>query len=122
MQANNLASGNTQSCGCYHAENLTGMFKPNKNRLYNSWRAMKARCFNPNNNRYHLYGGRGITVCDEWLTFEGFRAWSLSNGYADDLTIDRIDPDGNYTPNNCRWLHPYKQSSNRRCVLRGKQA
>lgn len=122
VQANNLTSGNTQSCGCYHAENLNGMFKPNKNRLYNSWRAMKARCLNPNNNRYYLYGGRGITICDEWLSFKSFKEWALSNGYADDLTIDRIDPDGNYTPDNCRWIHPDKQSRNRRCVLRGKQA
>lgn len=122
VQSNNLSSGNTQSCGCYHSENLHGMFKPNKNRMYNSWRAMKARCLNPNNNRYRLYGGRGITICDEWLSFEGFKKWAMSNGYADNLTIDRIDPDGNYTPDNCRWLHPSKQSASRRCAQRGKQA
>lgn len=122
VRANNLTSGNTQSCGCLHSENLTGMYKPNANRLYNSWRAMKARCFNQNNNRFHLYGGRGITVCDDWMSFENFKSWALDNGFSEELTIDRIDPDGNYCPENCRWLHPSKQSASRRCAQRGKQA
>lgn len=112
----NLGSGNTQSCGCLK-KTVKGAYLPNKNRVYNSWRAMRARCNNENNNRYHLYGGRGISVCDEWNdSFDKFREWALSNGYADNLTIDRIDPDGNYCPENCRWIPPEMQSSTRRCA------
>lgn len=109
-----IRNGNTQSCGCLHAERLTGCYVPNKNRLYNSWRAMKARCTNPNNNRYYAYGARGIEVCEEWSRFLTFKVWALNNGYADDLTLDRIDPDGNYEPGNCRWIPPQAQAANKR--------
>lgn len=77
-----------------------------KTRLYASYHAMKKRCYNNNDKRYHRYGGRGITVCAEWLDkkngFINFYNWAMANGYQDDLTIDRINNDGNYEPSNCR--------------------
>lgn len=71
--------------------------------LYRRWSDMKARCFNPNSCNYQYYGGRGITVCEEWLDFENFYNWAIANGYSKDLSLDRIDNDGDYTPDNCRW-------------------
>jgi hypothetical protein len=74
---------------------------------------MKRRCFNPNNKRYERYGGRGITVCDEWIyDFQAFYDWATQNGYDESLTLDRIDVNGNYTPNNCRWITAREQQSN----------
>ena len=117
VRQGNLRAGNTKSCGCLRLENK-GAYEPNPNRLYNSWSAMKRRCYSKANNRYHLYGGRGIKICDEWKTsFEAFKEWSLKNGYAENMTIDRIDPDGDYCPENCRWIPPEKQSSTRRCAM-----
>lgn len=83
-------------------------------RLFRIWADMKSRCFNPNVPSYVRYGGRDITVCDEWKNnFQVFYDWSMSNGYQDDLTIDRKDNDGNYEPSNCHWTTVKKQSLNR---------
>ena len=86
-------------------------------KIGNSYRAMMERCFNPNNWKYPKYGGRGITICDEWKEkTKGrivFYKWAISNGYAEGLTIDRKDNDGNYTPSNCRWADNYQQANNK---------
>lgn len=81
--------------------------------LYQCWIDMKHRCSNPKYRDYHRYGGRGITVCDEWMTFKPFLEWSLNNGYEKGLEIDRIDNNGNYDPMNCRWTNEQTQSINR---------
>lgn len=84
-----------------------------KTRLHNIWLTMRSRCEKPNCSTYHKYGAKGIKVCSEWSIFENFRDWSLSNGYNDQLTIDRINPLGNYEPSNCRWVTQKVQQNNR---------
>jgi hypothetical protein len=85
-----------------------------KSRLYHIWEDMKNRCYNVKNRRYHSYGGRGIIVCEEWKNdYRSFYAWSKENGYADSLTIDRENVDGNYEPGNCRWATQKEQGNNR---------
>ena len=84
-------------------------------RLYRTWDSMKSRCYRKSTAPYKNYGGRGITVCDEWrLSFIAFRDWAMSHGYADNLSLDRIDYNGNYEPSNCRWVTIKEQENNRR--------
>lgn len=88
-----------------------------ENRIYRIWVNMKTRCTNPNATHFEHYGGKGICVCDEWFNnFEAFCSWSMNNGYSDDLTIDRIDSNGNYEPSNCRWVSYTEQNINKDCV------
>ena len=113
----------TFSCGCLKKEqdgkNL-GRFTTGEShsRLASTWYHIKARCYNPKQNLYECYGGRGISVCDEWRDdFIKFKEWAINNGYSDDLTIDRIDVDGNYEPTNCRWATLQDQLNNKRNTL-----
>lgn len=85
-------------------------------RLYRIWSNMKNRCTNPKSNRYAYYLGKGITVCEEWdNSFQAFYNWAMSNGYSDTLTLDRIDGDKGYGPDNCRWVDYHTQNINKKC-------
>lgn len=72
--------------------------------LYTAWQNMKQRCLNPNQHKFHRYGGRGISICDDWMVCENFTKWAFANGWRKGLTLDRINNDGNYEPENCQWI------------------
>lgn len=113
-----LRNGHTTSCGCYNRERVSQTASTHRltnSRLYSIWENIVDRIENPNCKGYKYYGGRGIAICKEWRNdFKTFYDWSMSNGYQDNLTIDRINVDGNYEPSNCRWVTWEIQNSNKR--------
>ena len=118
-----IKSGHTSSCGCVQKSQTSAFNKNTKriypiesDKLYSVWYAMKNRVLNSSYKEYHNYGGRGISICDEWKNdFMSFYNWTKESGYEEGLTLDRTDNNGNYEPSNCRWVTQKVNSNNRRC-------
>ena len=121
----NIRRGDSRSCGCLH-NNINIIHGATANghteRLYRIWIHIRHRCNSPKNKAYNYYGGKGVSVCDEWDDYLVFKEWSLSNGYEDDLTIDRIDSDGDYSPENCQWITQSENSTKMNEERRNKNA
>lgn len=120
VKTSNLTVGKTQSCGCLWLEKARArllVHGDSNTKLYGVYRTILSRCYTPTETSYDRYGAIGITVADVWRCKDGymnFKEWAMANGYADGLTIDRIDVNGNYCPENCRWVSPYVQNRNKR--------
>lgn len=115
-----LLRGTTTSCGCKHLIQSSELCKKrntkhghSKEPLYFVWKTMRQRCYNPAQHDYKWYGGKGVKVCDEWEDYMVFREWAMNSGYAKGLTIDRIDFERNYCPDNCRWITIQEQQKNK---------
>lgn len=124
VSAQCLRRGYTKSCGCYNSKlkkqfgghHITHGYSSHP--ICNTYWSMKARCYNKNHDAYKRYGGRGITVCEEWLhSSDAFVKWALENGWKEGLTLDRIDVNGNYEPKNCRWITRSEQALNKRNTI-----
>lgn len=115
VRADLLKNGNTKACGCIHNKHNQAL-QGKHSRIYSIYHDMKKRCYNHKNKSYRFYGGAGITICDEWMGetgFEHFYSWSISNGYSDSLSIDRINSKLPYSPENCRWVGWVIQANNK---------
>lgn len=117
VKTGNLRSGNSRSCGCLGRAKQVVLHETHKatgTRLHDIWFNMKSRCGNSNNPKFKHYGARGITVCNEWLDFQAFKDWAESNGYSDNLSIERASNDRGYSPENCSWIPMAEQRRNQR--------